>query len=336
MQRPGIPAGALFLFAGLRRGYRVGMHDATHPHPRNAPRTKTNEPVGVVQTLWDLAGDAKPLTRVIPSTPAPAPAICPTNSRLVVLASGSTGNCSALIHGEGKNLRVTLIDAGLSPMRTKKMLATLGLTIERVDEIVYTHLDADHAHKGWIKALPEHARFWMHRRHRSRAGREGFLRRKTNIFEDEPFELSRGVTVSHTLLAHDQLGVAAFRFEWQGEREASLGYATDLGCVTEGLIDTLRGVDVLAIESNYCPVMQRASDRPDFLKDRIMSGAGHLSNEECRSAVNAIAPKREVVLLHLSRQCNAPELATRFYEKAPYRVTVSAHDTPTHPIAMAL
>ena len=95
-------------------------------------------------------------------------------------------------------------------------------------------------------------------------------------------------------------------------------------------------MDVLAIESNYCPVMQRDSDRPDFLKDRIMNGAGHLSNEECRGAVSAIAPKREVVLLHLSRQCNTPEQATRYHAGAPYRVTVSAHDTPTRPIPMAL
>ncbi len=306
------------------------MHDATHPNARNAPLTSP------AQSLWDLAGDTTPLTRVIPTRPAPLPAICATRSRLVVLASGSTGNCSALIHGEGKNLRVTLIDAGLSPARTKKMLATMDLTLDRVDEVVFTHLDADHAHKGWIKALPDHARFWMHKRHRSRAGRDGFLRRKTNIFESDTFELARGVRVLPTLLAHDQLGVAAFRFEWCGERSASLGYATDLGRVTDELTDRLRGVDVLAIESNYCPVMQRASDRPDFLKDRIMNGAGHLSNEECRGAVAAIAPKREVVLLHLSRQCNAPDLATRYHDGAPYRVSVSAHDTPTRPIPMAI
>ena len=310
------------------------MHDATHQGARTAPTTPSP-----AQTLWDLAGDATPLTRVLPTKPKPVPAppaICATQSRLVVLASGSTGNCSALIHGESKNRRVTLIDAGLSPARTKKLLATMDLTIERVDEVLFTHLDADHAHKGWIKALPEHARFWMHKRHRSRAGREGFLRRKTYVFEHDPFELSRGVRVTPTLLAHDQLGVAAFRFEWQSERRGSLGYATDLGRVTPQLVDSLRGVDVLAIESNYCPVMQNASDRPAFLKERIMNGAGHLSNEECTGAVSAIAPRREVVLLHLSRQCNSPELASRYHEGMGYRLTVSAHDTPTRPIPMGI
>lgn len=311
------------------------MHDASQPGARTAPSSR-DAPGSPVQTLWDLAGDAKPLTRIIPTNPPPPPALCATKSRLVVLASGSTGNCSVLIHGEGRNLRLTLIDAGLSPMRTRKLLAPMDLTLERIDEVVFTHLDADHAHKGWIKALPEHARFWVHRRHRGRAGREGFLKRKTNVFEHEDFELKRGVRVTPTLLSHDTLGVAAFRFEWGGERRASLGFATDLGRVTNELTERLKGVDVLAIESNYCPVMQRASDRPDFLKDRIMNGSGHLSNEECKGAVSAIMPAREVVLLHLSRQCNDPERATRYHEGAPYRVTVSAHDTPTRPIPMAI
>ncbi|XOV75295.1 MAG: hypothetical protein ACFHWZ_18080 [Phycisphaerales bacterium] len=51
------------------------------------------------------------------------------------------------------------------------------------------------------------------------------------------------------------------------------------------------GVDVLAIESNYCRDMQVASDRPEFLKSRIMDGSGHLSNDECLDAVHAISPR---------------------------------------------
>ncbi len=289
-----------------------------------------------METLWDLAGDASPLKRAIPVTPPEPPPARATESRLVVLASGSSGNCSVLIHGRGRNVRVTMIDAGLSPTRTRKLLGELGLTLDRVDEILFTHLDADHAHKGWVKALPEHARFWIHRRHRGRAGRDGFLRRHTRVFEDQPFLLSRGVRTTPVMLAHDELGVAAFRFDWFGERNASLGYATDLGRVTPQLVEALRGVDVLAIESNYCPALQAESDRPAFLKERIMNGSGHLSNEECRRAVCDIAPARELVLLHLSRQCNTPELASRYHSSSPWAVTVSSQTEMTRPIPIAL
>jgi phosphoribosyl 1,2-cyclic phosphodiesterase len=101
------------------------------------------------------------------------------------------------------------------------------------------------------------------------------------------------------------------------------------------MIEALAGVDVLAIESNYCPRMQVASKRPEFLKKRIMGGAGHLSNEECLEAVGAIGPRREVVLLHLSRDCNAPDHAASLHAGAGYRVTVARHDGPTAAIRVS-
>lgn len=269
----------------------------------------------------------------------PAPAA--TRLGLCVLSSSSGGNCSALIHGEGRTRRVTLIDCGLSPRKTRLFLKTLGLDIDHVDNILLTHLDSDHCHASWITALPRHARFRIHKNHRSRAKREGFLHRRTEIFEEAPFELPDATRVTPIMLSHDELGVAAFRIDTSassgGETSVcgSLGYATDLGRVTDDLVRTLTGVDVLAIESNYCPDMQLASDRPDFLKQRIMNGSGHLSNEECRDAVRAIAPRRDVVLLHLSRQCNSHERAAGFHAGASYRVTIAAHDraTPVIPVA---
>jgi phosphoribosyl 1,2-cyclic phosphodiesterase len=95
------------------------------------------------------------------------------------------------------------------------------------------------------------------------------------------------------------------------------------------MIDHLRGVDVLALESNYCPVLQVASDRPRFLKDRIMCGSGHLSNEQCARAVGLIAPRSHVVLLHLSQECNTPELALAGHRDRGYGVTVSSQHEAT-------
>lgn len=271
--------------------------------------------------------------------PKPAPPV--TRLSLCVLASSSGGNCSALIHGEGRTRRVTLIDCGLSPRKTRLFLKTLGLDIDHIDNIILTHLDSDHCHTSWITAMPRHARFRIHKNHRNRAKREGFLHRRTEIFEESPFELPDSSRVTPVMLSHDELGVAAFRIDCNassgGDASAcgSLGYATDLGRVTDDLVRTLTGVDVLAIESNYCPDMQLASDRPDFLKQRIMNGSGHLSNEECRDAVRAIAPRRDVVLLHLSRQCNSHERAASFHANASYRLTVAAHDRPTTLISVA-
>ena len=107
------------------------------------------------------------------------------------------------------------------------------------------------------------------------------------------------------------------------------------GTCRQGWWDLFRHVDVLAIESNYCPVMQENSDRPEFLKRRIMDGSGHLSNQQSAAAVRAIAPKKHVVLLHLSRQCNTPELAAMGHAGAPYELTVAHHEVPTGLVRVA-
>ncbi len=263
---------------------------------------------------------------------------------LCVLASGSGGNCAVLVVPRTARTarRVILFDAGLSPSRTRQLLHGRGIRSDEVDEIVFTHLDSDHCHRGWVNAIRPgsvtgawRASLRVHRMHMGRAERMGLLYSKTEPF-DEVFEPVPGVRVESVMLSHDDLGVAVFRCDLDlGDRaSASFGYATDVGRVTTEMVDHLRGVDVLAIESNYCPVMQEASGRPAFLKRRIMGGAGHLSNEESAVAVGRIRPRSCVVLLHLSRECNEPAIAMgnhrRFVdEEAGRRCVVSLQDEPT-------
>ncbi len=252
---------------------------------------------------------------------------------LVVLASSSSGNCSALIVGSGATRRIILLDAGISPRRTTLRFAELGLSRDQIDAIVFTHLDTDHCVPTWARFLPKHARFLMHKRHRARAERIGILSRRTTIFESDPVPLDGIATLSPALLSHDSLGVAVFRIEFAGGR--TLGFATDVGAPTPNMVHHLKGVDVLAIESNYCPRMQEASDRPVYLKRRITGGSGHLSNEQTASLVRSIAPREHVVLLHLSRQCNTPDLAQRLHADAPYSLTVAHPDEPIAPIQLS-
>lgn len=244
---------------------------------------------------------------------------------LCVLASGSRGNCSLLAWRVAARTHYALVDMGLSPRRTRLLLAQAGLGLHQIDLFLLTHLDSDHFHAGWRTALPGDAHVHVHRRHARRAAGAGLLAQRVRTF-DEPFEAPGGMAVRPTLLRHDSDGVAAFRFDLRG---CSIGFATDVGRVTMELVDHMRAVDVLAIESNYCPKLQLASARPDFLKQRIMGGSGHLSNEQSVRAVRAIGPRRHVVLLHLSQECNRAELAAREHAGAPYTLTVSSQHVPT-------
>lgn len=140
------------------------------------------------------------------------------------------------------------------------------------------------------------------------------------------------MSIHPRLLHHDQLGVVVYRIEIddeQKQRRCRLGFATDVGRPSDALIEHVFACDVLGIESNYCPKMQVASARPDYLKRRIMGGSGHLSNDECLAVLRRASPRQHVVFLHLSQECNDPVLVSTLHEGSTYRATLSSQHRPT-------
>lgn len=250
---------------------------------------------------------------------------------LCVLASGSRGNCSVLVVPDGGTRRVLLIDAGLSPRRTAALLSELNIDLWEIDAILLTHLDADHAHASWMRHRRVQAPIYMHASHRGHAQRIGLWCERVETFTD-PFCLFDRVRVHPCLLHHDQLGVVVYRFEIDDEqmqRRCRLGFATDVGRPSDALVEHVFACDVLGIESNYCPMMQLASDRPEFLKRRIMGGSGHLSNHECLDVLRRAAPRQHVVFLHLSQDCNDPVLIRSLHQGSTYQATLSNQHRPT-------
>ncbi len=249
--------------------------------------------------------------------------------RAVVLGSGSAGNCTALAHDEG----TVLVDCGFSPRETRRRMAACGLDPARVTDILLTHPDGDHLHPGWTRALGGLAgpRLHVARRHAPLVRYAG-VQAAAIVEHEEHFEAG-GVVVASLRVPHDSLGSCALRIERAGTR---IAYATDLGRPSAALVEHLAGCPFVFLESNYCPRMQRASGRPPHLIERIMGGRGHLSNEEAlgvAQALDGIASIERLVLLHLSRQCNAPERVRALYaEQAPSllpRLLVTTQTAPS-------
>jgi len=250
-----------------------------------------------------------------------------------VLGSGSGGNCTLLQLETDRGHRHLLIDAGLSPRKTAARLAPLGVTIGDITDVLLTHVDSDHLHRGWIEAASPPPVTWRaHQRHITRVIEAGIPVRRTEPFETV-VELDDQTLVETTLLPHDRFGSSGFVIDHRGVR---LGFATDLGRVTKGLLDRFTRLDALAIESNYDAPLQQAAARPASLKQRIMGGLGHLSNTQSLEAVQQIdraGSLRHVVVLHLSRQCNDPRLVLGLYARqAPHlleRLTITNQHVPT-------
>ena len=236
---------------------------------------------------------------------------------LCVLASGSGGNCTVVRTPRG----TVLIDAGIGPRTATRRLDGTGASLRDVVAICLTHLDSDHFTRNWVETiLSRGIQLFCHASRVEElleiGGEE--LRPAVAGFE-ESFEPLDGLRMNPISLAHDQAGSHGFVIEGFGSR---IGYATDLGRVTAELIEEFVDLDVLAIESNYDPQMQLESARPAFLKQRIMGGFGHLSNQQALAAVRRVLDRHEiagtplpshVVLLHRSRQCNCPKLLRKLF-----------------------
>jgi phosphoribosyl 1,2-cyclic phosphodiesterase len=229
---------------------------------------------------------------------------------------------------------VKLIDAGIGPRTTAQRMVGTGLSVGEIQAICLTHLDSDHFKMSWLRTILNRGiRVFCHERRRADL-MDGIaasapvewgsselhgLRRQISTFDGEAFEPLEGVRAKAIALAHDQSGSHGFVFDGFACR---LGYATDLGCVPDELLERFCDLDMLALESNYDPQMQLASGRPWYLKQRIMGGRGHLSNAQALAAVLAILDRcesrgrrlpRHIVLLHRSRECNCPKLVRKLF-----------------------
>lgn len=242
--------------------------------------------------------------------------------RYTVLGSGSSGNAS-LLEVDGQGL---LIDAGLGPRTIAGQLQKAGAAWDHVHAVILTHTHNDHWRERTLaQMVSRDIPLYCHLAHASylRIRSESFTRLenagllRTYAAADELL-LFGMLRVTPFAICHDGGPTFGFRIERDGdlfERPWALGYATDLGTWDDAIVSHLADVDLLALEFNHDVNMERASGRHPHHIRRVLSDEGHLSNEQAAGLLRAILaacdPRRirNVVQLHLSRQCNRPSLA---------------------------
>jgi phosphoribosyl 1,2-cyclic phosphodiesterase len=117
------------------------------------------------------------------------------------------------------------------------------------------------------------------------------------------------ISVQTFPVPHDAVDPLGFVFN---AGSGSLGFITDLGYVTKLIVERLREVQTLVIETNHDEkLLQNDTHRPWPVKQRIQSRHGHLSNAAAAGVIEDLLPGKiqRVVLGHLSRDCNTPGLA---------------------------
>ncbi|HTS84882.1 MAG TPA: MBL fold metallo-hydrolase [Usitatibacter sp.] len=223
--------------------------------------------------------------------------------RFTSLGSGSSGNGLVV---ESAGTRV-LMDCGFGLAETKARLERAGLEPSQITAIVVTHEHDDH--------MSGVARFAL------RYAIPVYLTRGTSQWlpEDFPAVLVRlidphsafsidAIAVDPIAVPHDAREPVQYVFS---DGDARLGVVTDLGTVTQHVVEKLSGCEALVIECNHDLDMLMTGPYPDSLKRRVAGRFGHLSNADAAHLVAALdrGRLRHLIAAHLSQQNNTPALA---------------------------
>jgi phosphoribosyl 1,2-cyclic phosphodiesterase len=224
-----------------------------------------------------------------------------------MLGSGSAGN-SALVATDHCKL---LVDGGLSARQLALRLEHCGVTPEQLDGVLLTHEHCDHVCGLEILCrkfdVPIYCNALTAETIRCDSSFDRF--RNWRIFQTGAEFSICDITVQTFPVPHDAVDPLGFVFH---AGSGSLGFITDLGYVTKLIVERLRQAQTLVIETNHDEkLLQNDTHRPWPVKQRIQSRHGHLSNTAAASVIEALLPGKieRVVLGHLSRDCNTPELA---------------------------
>ncbi len=268
--------------------------------------------------------------------------------QFAVLASGSKGNATLICEEGGAGL---LIDIGLGPRVLDQRLASVGSAWSRISAVILTHTHGDHFDPASLATMAQrNVMLYCHETHRD--GLElapGFqeLDRRALVrhYDGSPFLAPCGFRVEPIAVQHDGGPTFGFRIESVARRRTralGVGYIADTGSWSERMADSLADVDVLGVEFNHDVAMQKASGRSAALISRVLSDRGHLSNRQAAEFVRSVLKRssREkvghLVLLHLSEQCNRPELAIHeareVVQDTGRRILIhAARQAPAHP-----
>ncbi|SHE51426.1 MULTISPECIES: MBL fold metallo-hydrolase [Caloramator] len=224
------------------------------------------------------------------------------------LYSGSSGN-SIYVGNERTKI---LVDAGLSGKKIQEGLLDIGVNPNEINAILITHEHDDHIKAAGILSrrfnIPIYANADTWSAMESQIG--DVKEENIKVFSTyKPFEIG-DITVIPFKIPHDASNPCGYSFI---EKNKKISIATDIGHASREVKDNIKDSDLILLESNHDVEMLKVGPYPYYLKRRVLSDVGHLSNEDCGRTIVDILNSRikRIILGHLSKTNNYPELAYR-------------------------
>lgn len=227
---------------------------------------------------------------------------------MVSLGSGSKGNAYYMWN----NTHGVLIDCGVSTKQILARLESIGLAYPRIDAVFVTHEHTDHISscailERTLEKQNQYPKFYMSPG-TFHAAPVNSIPRNLYFIQDEEEVMVGDLCIDAFEVPHDGIGTMGFRV---GFDDHWAGVITDLGHVNDVVLDKMRSLSMMAFEFNHDVDMLLCGDYPDYLKERILSDYGHLSNIQAANALEeAVSPRlQHLILAHISEKNNDPKLA---------------------------
>lgn len=226
--------------------------------------------------------------------------------KVSVLASGSKGNCTYVCAGDYK----LLVDLGTSCFYVEKELKAMGISPWEINSIFITHTHSDHI--GGLKTFYKKYKplIYLSKIMHEELGQE--IELDNYIYIDDDFKID-DLVVNIIKTSHDTGCSKGYIFEYENK---SLVYITDTGYINEKYHERLKNKTMYIMESNHDIDLLMKTNRPHFLKIRILGDEGHLSNNDASLYLADFIGKQTkcVVLAHLSEEANDVQLARETLE----------------------
>jgi phosphoribosyl 1,2-cyclic phosphodiesterase len=224
------------------------------------------------------------------------------------IASGSNGNCYYV----GNQEEAVLVDVGISCKEIEQRMKQQGLSMLRVKAIFISHEHADHVRGLAVLSKKFNLPVFV-TRDTLRSG--GFRIEKPLIrllTPGEPVDIG-GLSIHSFIKKHDAAEPCSFRISFRG---VQVGVFTDIGEPCDQVIRHFSQCDAAFLESNYDEEMLEQGRYPYYLKKRISSEVGHLSNRQALELYLSHRPAfmTHLILSHLSGNNNTPQLVARSFE----------------------
>lgn len=217
------------------------------------------------------------------------------------IASGSKGNCSIILCNDTN----IIIDMGISYLTLKRKLEENSLSFDKFNAILITHCHKDHT--SGLASLIKKSNLNVYIPKKMYSELKELLPIERVVFIEDNFIIgSIEIELIHT--SHDTNCSVGYIISQQ---DRSLVYVTDTGYINRKFLIKMTEKNLYYIESNHDEIMLMDGPYPRFLKERVISDKGHLSNNTTAKYLKKIigTNTKNIILAHLSEKNNTEELA---------------------------